>query len=380
MTASPLHEPLIASLPPNVMFGWQTHLRAGEIASRLGATALLVSGMGSLRRTGAVERVKESLTRAGLTVAEFAGVPPDPDAAFVDAGARHLTRRACDVLVAVGGGSVIDAAKVMAVSAAVGSCGPLVGQTLANPNLGHPVLAIPSTAGTGSEVTAGAIIQDRARRLKAGIRGPALVPRAAIVDPSLTASAPYRVSVATGFDALAHAIEGFCGRRATAKTRARSAAGVALVARHLPEIAADPLDVDARTGMALAAVLGGLNVVEAGTCLPHRLQQSLGATEALKLSHGEGLAYLYHPWLKTGAATLFPLIKDLGIQAGLRDMIYWLVQQVEATRIVSADVPKQLQADDVEQCFDSITGDLMNDPSYTGNRAGLRSMLENAFA
>ena len=172
-------------LPTRVVFGRGRLAELGRHTHPLGTSALLVCGRGAVHRHGILDAARKSLAEAGVTVTVFDGVRPEPTTAEADAAVAVAERAGCDVIVGIGGGSAIDTAKAVAAGLRLGPVGPLVGRTLepfADP---VPVVAVPTTAGSGAEVTRGAILTDPARGLKSGIRGDALFPRVALIDPLL---------------------------------------------------------------------------------------------------------------------------------------------------------------------------------------------------
>ncbi len=187
-----------------------------------------------------------------------------------------LDRRA-DGLVAIGGGAVIDTAKAMALLAA--NDGPLPAYRGANlfPRPGIPLVAVPTTAGTGSEVTRFTVITDPETRVKMLITDDKMVPRAAIVDPSLTVDAPPRVTASAGVDALTHAIEAYVSRKANPLTDTLALSAIRRLAWSLPAAFADGQDRDARTAAAIGALEAGLAFSNASVALVHGMSRPLGA-------------------------------------------------------------------------------------------------------
>jgi alcohol dehydrogenase class IV len=288
----------LPGLPTRVVFGRGRLGQLGSLVAEYGDRALLVCGHGAMRRHGVLDVVVDLLGDKGIAVTVFDGVTANPTAGEADRAAMLAVDQGCDVVVGLGGGSVIDAAKAAAVGVERGPVGPLVGTTL-EPSVGAlPVVAVPTTAGSGSEVTRGATITDVTRRLKAGIRGPDLFPRVAVIDPALLGTVSPAVAAESGFDALAHAVEGLVARQATPVTMALALRAVELAAAHLPRAAAGDRSTEVQDGMALAALLGGWNVAASGTCLPHRMQQAMSAVDnGAAVPHGRGLAVLYPAWL-----------------------------------------------------------------------------------
>ena len=282
-------------IPTRIVFGAGTLDRVGPLTRELGERPLLVTGRSAGRRFGYLERALASLGGA----VHFDGVSPNPACAEVDEAARVARDHGCDVVVGLGGGSPLDAAK--AVAAVLGTGRPateLIGTTLSPTDPVVPIVAVPTTAGSGSEVTKGAIVTDTVRRFRSGVRGDALTPRIAVIDPDLTSTVPHHVRTETAFDAFAHAVEGFVARRSDPLSQALAVQALGLITEHADALAKREDSPRAREALALAALLGGINVARASTCLPHRLQQAMGALPGLGISHGRGLAVVYPAWLR----------------------------------------------------------------------------------
>ncbi|MHC4400225.1 MAG: iron-containing alcohol dehydrogenase family protein [Planctomycetota bacterium] len=258
-------------LPTRVQFGRGGLRKLGEVAKELGGSALLV---GYRDRTG----LEETYARAHRAL-EGAG----------NVGA--------DLVIGLGGGSVIDAAKGVAALAKMG--GALWDYTGANPN-GRaasdslPLVAVPTTAGTGTEVSAVAVFTHFGRSsvadmpLKASVSGPAIRPKVALVDPDLAVGSPPALTAACGADALGHAIEACMSRRANPISSTLAGRAVGLIMRNLPSAVAAPDDPEPREPLALAATLAGAAFGVAGVVVPHAIAQALGGL--LHVPHGLGVA------------------------------------------------------------------------------------------
>jgi len=282
--------------PTRVVFGVGAISRAGEVVSSLNPkSVLVVTGRGSMRKTGVLDNVIGLIKGAGINVAVFEGVKPDPPISQVDEGSRLAHENNCDLILGLGGGSALDAAKSIAVS--VGKGKP-IREFVDGPHVTEdalPIVAIPSTAGTGSETSRAAIIVFDETGVKGGVRGNALFPVAAIVDPELTLTVPRDVSFDTGFDALAHAIESYISRKASPVTDALAVHAMKLIAENLPKVVEDGSDIKAREGMCMAATLMGFNIANSTVCVPHRMQYPLAA--AAEASHGRALSALIPAWI-----------------------------------------------------------------------------------
>lgn len=283
----PVHDFFI---PPGIIYGPGALERLGDEAARLGRRALLVTGADSLRRGGARGRIEDRLRRAGVETILFEGVEADPAAEIVDLGVAAALKAECDLVVAAGGGSAMDAGKAIAGIATNGGSAYdyLEGKEITLPPL--PCVAIPTTAGTGAEVTKNSVITDRRRSRKQSIRHRLLVPSAALVDPELTFSLPPAATAATGMDALAQLVEPYVSRRSTPLTDALALYGMELAGRFLVRAVQNGSDAEARNGMSLASLLSGMALANAGLGAAHALSHPLGAR--FGVPHGCGCAML----------------------------------------------------------------------------------------
>ena len=255
----------------------------------LGRRVLVVTGSNPTR----TQRVLDSLPEQELIPILFP-VSGEPTIAIVQSGAERARAAACDCVLAIGGGSVIDAAK--AISALATNGGDVLdylevigrAQPLAETPL--PFVAAPTTAGTGAEVTRNAVLFSPEHRVKASLRGPRLLARAALVDPELTHDLPPALTASTGMDALTQLIEPFVCSRANPLTDTFAREGLPRVARSLQRAFEEPRNREARTDMALASLLGGLALANAGLGAVHGFAAPIGGM--FRAPHGAVCAAL----------------------------------------------------------------------------------------
>lgn len=258
-----------------IVFGSGTRRGLGGILAGLGRRVLVVGG--TTRRHDAW--LDPLLAEAGL-VRTDEGVSGEPMLDVVRAGAEAARSAGCDVVLGLGGGSALDAAKAIAALATqpgdvldylevIGRSQPLAAAPL-------PCVAVPTTAGTGSEVTRNAVLGSPEQGVKASLRSPLMLPRAAVVDPELTLSLPPAVTAATGLDALAQLIEPFVSVKRQPLTDAICRAGLGRVAWALRQACADPTDLTAREAMSLASLFGGMALANAALGAVHGLAGPLG--------------------------------------------------------------------------------------------------------
>ncbi|MBI3911578.1 MAG: iron-containing alcohol dehydrogenase [Armatimonadetes bacterium] len=273
--------------PSTLVYGWGAIAQLPQIAATHGRRPLVVAG-GSLRRSSRLASLLDALRSAGLDPRVLDTVPPEPTVADLQRAMDAAAALDFDSVIAIGGGSVLDIGKAVAVLAGA----PEAQQALAAeyfagrplPATGRPILACPTTAGTSSEHTRNCVLTDPATRRKASIRGDAMLPTAAIVDPDLTVTCPPSVTAHSGIDALVQAIEAYVSRGANPLTDALALAAARLAWRWLPVAFEHGDDRPAREGMALASTVAGLAFNTARLGLVHGLAHPLGAVT--KAPHG----------------------------------------------------------------------------------------------
>ncbi len=276
--------------PPAILHGGGCRRQLPALVREVGGTRVLIVTDPGVVQLGVVEELAQLLTEAGISSAVFDKVQPDPTDENVAAGVVALEAHAADTIVAVGGGSPIDTAKVIAIRRANPQpLSELMGLHKIT-RAGLPLLVVPTTAGTGSEASKVAVITDTVRQVKMMMLSAPLLPRAAIVDYELTLSMPPGLTAAVGVDTLTHGIEAFVSRKANSLTDPLALQCIALCAQHLHTAWSDPSNHPARAGMMLAATLGGLAFSNSSVCLVHGMSRPIGAV--FHLPHGLSNAIL----------------------------------------------------------------------------------------
>lgn len=267
-----------------IVFGCGTAAEIGPAAKSLGTRALVVTGKSPDR---AAKRI------AGISFETFP-VSGEPALDDVRRGVEAARRAGCDVVIGFGGGSAIDAAKAIA-ALLTNEGDPLdylevigSGRALLRPSL--PCIAVPTTAGTGAEVTRNSVLGSPEHGVKASLRSPFLLPRLAIVDPELTIDLPSAITAATGMDALTQLIEPYVSTRANPVTDALCVEGIRLVAGALRRAFDDGANIEARTDMALASLYGGIALANAGLGAVHGFAAPIGGR--FRAPHGAVCAAL----------------------------------------------------------------------------------------
>ncbi|HEX5276734.1 MAG TPA: iron-containing alcohol dehydrogenase [Fluviicoccus sp.] len=262
---------------PIVLMGPDSALQLCGTVSHMGVKKVLIVTDAVLHKLGVIDPVTARLKEYGVETAIFTGVTPDPTVSVVEKGLSMLRSERCDAVLALGGGSSIDAAKVMALAAG-NSKQPrdLIGILKARkPSL--PLFVIPSTAGTGSEVSIGAVISDDQTHQKGIVIDPRVVPVATALDPVIMKGMPRSITADTGIDALTHAVEAWVAEFANADTDFFAGAAVRMIFNHLPVAYADGNNLEAREAMALASHYAGLAMNKAGLGYVHGIAHQLGA-------------------------------------------------------------------------------------------------------
>lgn len=332
---------------------------------------IVVAGRSSASRTGHLDKLLAALTGRKTTV--FTGISPNPRLSEINAAAAQGLSGGAAAVIGLGGGSALDAAKGVAAAMAGADISELLREDKPAPGNTLPIVCIPTTAGTGTETSQAAIISDDSRGIKQGLRGGALIPRVAIIDPDLLATLPDLVAAETGFDVLTHALETWVSRRHSALTAIYSRHALSTVFKQLPLFLDDRDHRESRREMALASLMMGWNLSNSTTALPHRMQYPIGART--DTSHPAGLAALYPAWSRRAAAAApepFQFIAGLAgsddPQAG-RDHLLAFMQSIGVVRRLS---DFGLTREDCPGLVAAVQGNLTTDPCDSS----LRSLQE----
>lgn len=293
--------------PTRIMFGAGNLSRLGEVVSEFGKKALLVTGGGSIKRSGGFDKAVESLKAAGVDYAECTGVEPNPRITSVARGAEIVRAEGCDVIVSLGGGSVMDASKVIS-AAALYDGDPwdmiLHGQeNVYVPTEALPVITVPTLAATGSETNCGAVITNEETTVKSFIQIPLLYPKAAIMDPELTVSVPANQTAYGVCDLITHVTESYLNGIDNTPVQDRLTEGVILTAMEWgPKALADGNDVEARAQIMWAASVALIGWAQVGTNAPypvHMMEHTVSAYH--DITHAAGLSIINPAWMRFAA-------------------------------------------------------------------------------
>lgn len=268
--------------------------QAGEEIKQLGSKALIVSGK-HVTAAGIVKQLTDRLDSWGIEHILFNDIPGEPTDKMIEEGLAAFREGGCDFIIGIGGGSPLDSAKAIAAMNTLGGrISDLMGVEIKGDFV--PCVLIPTTAGTGSEATKFTIITDTENDVKMLLKGNDLMPDIAVVDPEFTLSTPKGVTIATGMDALTHAIESYTSRKANALTDLYAISAIKRIFRSLPKAAADGSDVSAREEMAIAAFEAGVCINNASVTIVHGMSRPIGAL--FHVSHGLSNAILLNECMK----------------------------------------------------------------------------------
>jgi len=283
----------------NLIFGEGSLRELGIEVKKLGKRALLVTGAKSMERLGFLEKTLDSLKKEGLEVARYSGVAPNPTMKVVNCGAEKALANGCDVVVALGGGSVMDTAKNIAV--VVGHFEKELVSIWEFSGLGCktreitaktlPIVAITSTSGTGSHVNRFAVVTNEKTKEKTGIKSPFMYPRLSLTDLDILCSMPPSLTARTGFDVLSHVMECFVSKEGNSLAGLHCLKAMQIVFHYLPQAYNEGNNIKAREAMALADILAGWALTTSRVILPHALSHAVSAFYP-KAEHGLVLAAL----------------------------------------------------------------------------------------
>jgi alcohol dehydrogenase class IV len=300
---------------PTLLVGPGSSARLGETISGLGHRRIFVVTDGVITRLGLARPLLDALSRGGSAFVVFDEITPDAPIPLVEKGIDLYRREGCDAIVAFGGGSVMDSAKAIGISVANDKHPRQLVGYFKGWSAPPPIYAVPTTAGTGSEVTVAAVISDPENHAKLVIADTRIVPRLAALDPSLMTGLPGPITAATGMDALTHAIEAYIGHWGTDFTDRMALAAVSMIYENLPIAYTNGQDLGAREKMALASTYAGLAFTRANVGNVHAIAHRLGGL--YHTPHGLANAIVLPRVLRFSSASCTGKLAALAVRAGV---------------------------------------------------------------
>lgn len=343
---------------------------------------LLITTGRSLIKYGYLERLEQILKKLSpcSRIVIYDKISPNPRLSEVREASELGIENDVQIVIGFGGGSALDAAKAVAAGVAdIDLLEKFLLKGLEPTEKTLPMIAIPTTAGTGSELSKAAILSSHEHHIKSGIRGKYMQPKVAIVDAVYTWSVPERITMETGFDVLAHAAESYVAVKANLFSEMLSEKAIKIVGKSLSTLKKDLDDHEAREQMAFASMIMGMNLANVGTALPHRMQYPIGIET--DTSHGAGLIALYPSWIQHE--------QEVNPQK-VRTILEWLGLKSASASDAFKDLQEQwgisytLQAFGIEKnrlntLAEQVTGNVGNDK--LANCSGIiNTILEESFS
>ena len=264
-------------MPTKVIFGKDKINQIGEEASKLGSRALIVTGRTSAKKFGFEKKVTDILQYHNISYVVYDQIEPNPDRISINNGAKVANEQGCDLIIGLGGGSVLDAAKGISLVAVNNEdvWNYVEGGEPAKEGL--PLIAVPTTAGTGSEVTPYAVVSDKSIKRKDGFGSIYNFPKVSILDPSLTLSLSHLYTISTGLDALAHALEAYTSSLANKMSDVFAREAIKIIGSNLRKVSENGSDLDARSNMLYGNMLAGIALANADLTIAHVIGEAIGA-------------------------------------------------------------------------------------------------------
>lgn len=278
--------------PAYIKYGVGVVKELTALCEELSMTHILFVTGNHIRKSEEFAGMKSCMDSAHIAYDIYSDIPTEPTVSLVDAAASFLKEHHCDGIVAIGGGSILDTAKAIALLGTnpgsardymFGSSG-----VVSHPAL--PLICIPTTAGSGSEVTASSVILDEEKGVKLSITHNYLFPKYALIDPTLHLSMPHKITISTGMDAMTHAIEAYTSTTSNAMSDMYALTAISMISQTIGIVAKEPDNLEARGTMALASTLAALAFVNGGLGIVHGISQAMGGLA--HVPHGIGNAIL----------------------------------------------------------------------------------------
>jgi alcohol dehydrogenase len=372
-------------VPIKFINGYGSIERLGELADGLGNSFMLVTGKTAMKSLGYTQKVLAMLKAKDKKIVLFDDVEPNPTSDTVDKGADILKKEKCDVVIGFGGGSAMDAAKAIAVVA--GNGGRIWDYQSGNKNTANtlPIIAIPTTAGSGTDGDRYFVITNKKLDFKDGFGFEESYPRISIMDPQLTETLPEQVTKDTAIDALGHSFESYYSKTENAFSDMIALNSIWLIFKYLPIVLNDPKNREARSGLMLAATMGGIAINHGVVAAPHGFAMTFGGLYNITHAHGVGicLPHAIQKAVPEVAGKLSFLAKYLGWSNSddIRKNAQVVVEKVH-NFLAMIKFPGSLSAvgikkEDLPTIIDKVYGDedLANDPGSYNTKEEIKDFL-----
>lgn len=302
-------------IPEHVFYGTGALSEAGHLIKGFGGKALIVTGR-HVVKSPMMADLKKVLDSSEIPYALYSGIVGEPTLSMIEGGYEVFRKEKCTFCIGIGGGSPMDSAKaVAAMTLARESLTEFNGREICGE--APPVVAIPTTAGTGSEATRFFCVTDESNHLKMLLKGDCLIPEVAVIDPTYSSDMPKRVTAATGLDALTHAIEAYISRKAFPLTDTCAVSAIRRILKYLPVSYRNGYDQEAREQMAIAAFEAGVCICNSSVTIVHGMSRPIGAL--FHVSHGISNAMILVPCLRFVSSGSLDRFADLGRLTGFSE-------------------------------------------------------------
>ncbi len=351
--------------PNRVIFGPGASGKVGKEAKKMGVGSVLLVTDPGVQSCGLAERIEESIREAGLGVSTFGEVVANPDYGCVEKGIKAYEAAEADGIVALGGGSAMDTAK--AIGLMMTHPAPLSLYDSASGGMARisdrlpPVVAIPTTAGTGSEVSSFAVITDTGQKMKLALGSPYLIPKLALVDPSLTLKLPAEVTINTGVDALTHLVEGYVSSVPNPMMDRMALFGLEALRDHLRNVVRDPDNLESRSEVMMAAMTGDFVYNQKFLGMNHSMAHALSAVHGLPHGLANGLVLPFTMRFNLPSAEV--QYRDVGRALGGSDGVVEVERLLEDLGMALGLRHHGIELDDVDQ----LAAKAFEDPSHGTN-------------
>ena len=387
-------------MPARVKFGEGISKQIGQVLRDMGYKKVFIATDKGIVAAGIIAQIEEGLKAGNFEYQVYDELIPDPTIEVVDEAAEVLRKSGADVVLAVGGGSPIDTAKAMCMlQTHEGSIREyLFGGTKSVTNPIMPLICIPTTAGTGSEMTAASVITNNQNKTKVSVTHENLIPKYALIDPMLQLGCPPFITATTGMDSLTHAIESYISNRANPISEAMSLQAIRMIGKNIRTAVGAGSAMEARSNMAVASTIAGVAFMNGGLGVVHGIGQTIGAIA--HVPHGVAMTLLLPYCMERSVVGNFEKFKDIAIALGknvegldLRDAAFAAVDAVfemaedlrVPMRLSELDPAKRQCSEPItEAMFDEIIEDVMNyrllaDTPVKITRDDVRAILEAAL-
>ena len=370
-------------LPVNLVFGRGRVAELGSIAKTYGKKALIVTGKGSTKKSGLLDRAVKYLEEAGLESVLFDNVSQNPLTTTAMEGAEFAKENGCDMVVALGGGSIMDCAKAIAFLAVNdGDINDYIFTRLVS-DVALPLILVPTTCGTGSEGNGFAVLTNPDNGDKKSLRCNAIVAKASIIDSELMETMPKHILASVGFDALCHCMEAYISKIAQPMTDMLALQGMELIGANLLKVYQGNGDAEAWDAVTWASTIGGMVINTAGVTVPHGMEHP--ASGLRNIVHGRGLAALTPPVIEEsikGAPEKFAAIsRCLGgkDETDCADRVRQLLKDIDLATTLSEQgiLPEDINWM-VENCFKVSAAGIANHP-VTFDREDIKRLYEKTM-